>query len=251
MKNLNELLQEKQKFAIEKDKANEKYYNFNKPTHPDMEQMKQYKNLLHEDEQRAKEYYCKIKEVAEKNRLEKKELEKQKNIYQLAYEMVDINIITAFENLHKKKILDILNKYVKKRIGQKTKEKIENEIKKIDENIKSCYLYINEGLGENKITIFYGNENNKIKIELNKDIPGNWLNEDGETIKNFYNFYSYNYKYIADILQFATQKVEEKEKLEKETEEEIKAIREKIRSFNNFYCNDENKFKIDEYSIFR
>ena len=28
MKNLNELLQEKQKFAIEKDKANEKYYNY-------------------------------------------------------------------------------------------------------------------------------------------------------------------------------------------------------------------------------
>lgn len=251
MKNLNELLQEKQKFAIEKDKANEKYYNFNKPTHPDMEQMKQYKNLLHEDEQRAKEYYCKIKEVAEKNRLEKKELEKQKNIYQLAYEMVDINIITAFENLHKKKILDILNKYVKKRIGQKTKEKIENEIKKIDENIKSCYLDIKYDMftGKNEIIFYYGNFDFEIKINFYK--ADNWLNENGEPINDIYNYTTTNYKYIDDILQLATQKEIEKERLQKEIENEIKAIREKIRSFNNFYCNDENKFKIDEYSIFR
>lgn len=251
MKNLNELLQEKQKFTIGKDKANEKYYNFNKPTHPDMEQMKEYKKLLREgNEQQAKEYYIGIKEITEKNRLEKKELEKKKNIYQLAYEMININIITAFENLHKEEILNVLNKYVKKRVGEKTKEKIENEIKALDENIKSCYLDIKYDMfGKNEIILYYGNFDFEIKINFYE--VDNWLNENGEKINDICNYTTANYKYIDDILQLAKEKTEEKEKLEEETEKAIKKLKEKIRSFNNFYCYSENKFKIDEYSIFR
>lgn len=218
-----------------------------------MEQMKQYKRLMHEGkEKQATSFYCNIKEITEKNRLEKKELEKKKNIYQLAYEMIDINIMTAFETLHKEEILNILNKYVKKRIGQKTKEKIENELKAIDNNINRCYLDINEGglISENKITFFYS-INFNIEITLNKDVLGNWLNEDGEKIKDFYNFYTTNYKYIDNVISLATQKVEEKEKIEKETEEEIKKLKEKIRSFNNFYCKSEKSFIINEYNYFR
>lgn len=251
MKNLNELLKEKALYSKKIREIQDGIRNFNKPIRPDMEQMKQYKKLMHKDEQQAASFYCNIKEITEKNRLEKKELEKQKNIYQLAYEMVDINIITAFENLHKKKILNILNKYVKKRVGEKTKEKIENELKTIDNNIKSCYLDIKYDMftGKNEIIFYLSNFDFEIKINFYE--ADNWLNENGEPINDIYNYTTANYKYIDDILQLATQKEIEKERLQKEIENEIKAIREKIRSFNNFYCNNENSFKIDEYSIFR
>lgn len=239
MKNLNELLQEKKLYLKKMEDVQNSIRNFNKPTHPDMEQMMKYKKLMHEDEQQAKEYYIGIKEVAEKNRLEK-----QKNIYQLAYEMIDINIITAFETLHKKKILDILNKYVKKRVGEKTKEKIENELKAIDENIKNCYLNIRN----DKLTFYCGNFDFSIKITFYR--KDNWFNKN-KAINDICNYSTANYKYIDDILQLATQKVEEKEKLEKEIKKELEKLEEKIRNFNNFYCNSEKKFKIDEYSIFR
>lgn len=253
MKNLNELLEEKALYSKKMQKLQDSIRNFDKPICPNMEQMKEYKKLMREgNEQQAAVFYTSIKEITEKNRKEKKVLEKQKNIYQLAYEMVDINIMTAFETLHKKKILDILNKYVKKRIGQKTKEKIEEELKEIDENIKSCYLCINNGLvwNDNNVTFFYGSNFN-IKIELNKDIPGTWLNEDGQKIENIYNFYTTNYKYIDNILQLATEKIEEKEKLEKEIEKELKELKEKIRNFNNFFCKSEKSFIINEYNYFR
>ena len=252
MKTLQELLQKKEEFYTKMLETSEKYYNFDKPIRPNREQMEQYAKLMKEgNEQQATKYYTSIKRITEKNRLEKKELKKQRDIYKLAYEMIDINIMIAFETLHKKKFLNVLNKYVKKRIGEKTKKKIEEELKALDKNIKRCYLSINSGLvGNNNIEFIYSDY--YIEITLNKDVPGTWLNENGEEIKDIYNYYTYNYKYIDNILQLATEKIKEKEKIEEEAGKEIKAIREKIRNFNNnFYCKNEKEFKIDEYSIFR
>ena len=101
MKTLQELLQKKEEFYTKMLETSEKYYNFDKPTRPNREQMEQYKKLMKEgNEQQATEYYTSIKRITEKNRLEKKELQKQRDIYQLAYEMIDINILfTSVENI--------------------------------------------------------------------------------------------------------------------------------------------------------
>ena len=252
MKTLQELLQEKEVYRNNIYSLDEKIKNFDKPTTLSKEEFGNFRKLVKAgQEEKAQNYYKEIKEVTDKNKQELNKLKQQKNIYDLSYNIIDVNIITVFSNLYKKKIIEILNKFINKRIGEKTEIKIENELKEIDENINYIYLKYNSRFtSDNYIYINFSNFN--IEIEFNQIYNDSWLNEKGELIQDISNYITNTYSYIDNILQLATEKVEEKKQLEEETEKEVKRLKEKIENFNSFYCGKQERyFKIDECSIFR
>lgn len=249
MKNLNELLEEKQGYYNIFLKLDNTIQEFEKPVSLSCEEYKTYKAMMREGkEEEAQNYYKEIKAKYAENEKELNNLEKQLDVYRLSNNLIDCNIIIVFTNLYKEKILNILNKYVKKRVGEKTKEKIENEIKALDENIISVYVGIGEYLHYNFIRIYYNKT--RVKIEFSKINNDNWLNENGEKIQDIDSYISNKYNYIDDIKELAIQKINDKKKIKKEVEEQIKQLKKKIREFNKFYCSNE-EFKIDEYALFK
>ena len=252
MKTLNELLAEKEGYYNNFLKLDATIQEFNKPTTLNKEEFKQYKAMIREGkEEEANNYYTQIKEITDANKQELNELKRQKDVFKLAYNLIDVNIITVFSSLYKDKIINILNEFINKRVGEKTEIKIKNELKEIDENINYIYIKYNGSFAsDNYVYIYFSNFN--IEIEFSKINSDSWLNEKGELIQDISNYITNTYSYIDNILQLATEKVEEKKQLEEETEKEIKRLKEKIENFNSFYCGKQERyFKIDEYNIFR
>ena len=250
MKTLNELLAEKEGYRKNIKLFDEKIQNFDKPTTITNEEFKQYKAMLKAGENEdAQSHYIKLKAKYAKNEQELNELEKQLDVNRLSNNLINCNIIIVFSNLYKNKIIQILNKYVKKRVGEKTKDKIEEEIKALDKNINHVYINTGEYIHNNYVYMSFSKFD--LKIEFTKNIKDNWLNEKKELINNIDNVENDNYSYIDNIKELAIQKINDKKKIKKEVEEQIEQLKKKVREFNNFYCKNEKEFKIDEYSIFR
>ena len=185
------------------------------------------------------------KDYAEK-RIKLNQSDKQRSIYNLAYQMIDANINIVFCLLYKARIENILNKYMYLKIDENMKDKIERELIKIDPNIHHCYISLNKSF-RNYVSICLSTKNFYVNVSIelksNNDIWFNDKTNKSNKVITLTNDKMEEYEYVNDILSLAKEKVEEKEKL-------IEELRNKIEDFNNFYC-DNIIYKIDKYDLFK
>lgn len=244
MKNVKQLIEEKNKY-LEKiqslKKGIEKFIE-EKPVGLTSQQYKELMELKKKNETSYNDIKEALDKIIVKNLTELDTIKEEREIYMMAHNVIDINIHHAFEVEYKGKIIEILNKYKSRKVGEKTKEKIREEIKALDTDVIQSVVFRIE---YNYICVYIKNTN--IEIEIHR--VDNWLNDGTkEKISDLRVYGCDKYSYIEDIIQFAKGKLEEKKALETFISEEMKVIREKIRNYNNFYSVNDN-FKIDEYRL--
>lgn len=129
-------------------------------------------------------------------------------------------------------IIDTLNKYAGKRVGEKTEAKIRNEI-----NEKTgVSVYFENNYGRGKITIYYRNNylvNNEITLYARKAESDFYriYNEEGKLNTLSADMFDYDRtdKYIEDIDGYINRKMQELS----EVNAAIKALTEKIRAYDS------------------
>lgn len=244
MKNVKQLIEEKNKYLEKIQSLRKEIENFikEKPVGLTSQQYKELRELKEKNETSYNDIKEALDKIIVKNLTELDTIKEEREIYMMAHNVIDINIHHAFEAEYKGKIIEILNKYKSRKVGEKTKEKIREEIKALDTDvIQSVVLRIKYDY----ICIYIKNTN--IEIEVHK--VDNWLNDGNKEKINDLRVYGCDkYSYIENVIQFAKEKIEEKKTLEAFISEEMKVIREKIRNYNNFYSVNDN-FKIDEYKL--
>lgn len=244
MKNVKQLIEEKNSYLHKVQELRKEIENFTKekPVGLTNQQYKELRELKEKNETSYNDIKGALNKTFEKNMAELDVIKQEREIYEMAHNVIDINIHHAFETQYKEKIIAILNKYKGRKVGEKTKEKIKEEIKALDTDvIQSVVLRIEY----NYICVYIKNTN--IEIEIHR--VDNWLNDGTkEKISDLRVYGCDKYSYIEDIIQFAKEKLQEKKTLETFISEEMKVIKEKIRVYNNFYSSN-NNFKIDEYRL--
>lgn len=194
--------------------------------------------------------------------------------YKKQIELNNIKIAILKNNIHylfkmdfegiKEKILEY---FINKKIGEKTKEKIENEIKEYfnnNYNIKiACYIsssnkiYYNNSVLNYKITFYFLNDDNyknyilnyneEFTIEFDIELKENEEN----TIKTYYcnnineyiQLYNINLK-ANELLKEYTKTVNKIEKLRKEQQELYHNFMDYQQAFLNYYFNIDTKLNI-------
>ena len=246
MKNVKQLIEEKNKYLEKIQSLKKDIENFTKekPVGLTNQQYKELRELKEKNETSYNDIKEALNKTFIKNLAELDTIKEEKEIYMMAHNVIDINIHHAFEAEYKEKIIAILNKYKGRKVGEKTKEKIREEIKALDTDvIQSVALRI-----EYKYICVYI-KNTNIEIEIHKADNDNWLNDGAKEKINDLRVYGCDkYSYIENVIQFAKEKLGEKKTLEAFISEEMKTIREKIRQYNNFYSVNDN-FKISEYRL--
>ena len=128
------------------------------------------------------------------------------NIIDLAIQIAKNNIDLSLNEIVEKELLPIIKKYKNKRIGEKTKEKIRNEIKEYVKNKYNFIIYFNMYqdyyFSDIKISFnFYTDDNIKIGY-IEK-----YSNEKEYNENTFDNLYNYNvnldYNYINNVKEYA------------------------------------------------
>ena len=161
------------------------------------------------------------------------------NIEQLA---IKNNIQYAFADNNTSCIEGVLNKYVNKRIGEKTKDKIQKELiatlleKNKDIDNISLYIMIQPYNNKINITIYI----NSIQFEVIYNIWSGekWFNDNKEGEIKLTN----RYNYIDNIDLYAANLITQQEEIKAEKEK----LRKKIRAFNDSLEGDKlyNKYYI-------
>ena len=244
MKNVKQLIEEKNKYLekIQSLKKDIKKFIEEKPVGLTSQQYKELRELKEKDETSYNDIKEALNKTFEKNIAELDVIKQEREIYEMAHNVIDINIHHAFEIQYKEKIITILNKYKGRKVGEKTKEKIREEIKALDTDVIQSVVFRIE---YDYICVYIKNTN--IEIEVHK--VDNWLNDGNKEKINDLRVYGCDkYSYIEDIIQFAKEKLQEKKTLETFISEEMKVIREKIKQYNKFYSTNDN-FKISEYRL--
>ena len=246
MKNVKQLIEEKNKYLEKIQSLSKGIKNFTeeKPVGLTNQQYKELRELKEKNETSYNDIKEALNKTFIKNLAELNTIKEERKVYEMAHNVIDINIHHAFETQYKGKIIEILNKYKGRKVGEKTKEKIREEIKALDTDvIQSVALRI-----EYKYICVYI-KNTNIEIEIHKADNDNWLNDGAKEKINDLRVYGCDkYSYIENVIQFAKEKLEEKKTLETFISKEMKTIREKIRQYNNFYSVNDN-FKISEYRL--
>ena len=246
MKNVKQLIEEKNKYLEKIQSLSKGIKNFTeeKPVGLTNQQYKELRELKEKNETSYNDIKEALNKTFIKNLAELNTIKEERKVYEMAHNVIDINIHHAFETQYKEKIIAILNKYKGRKVGEKTKEKIREEIKALDTDvIQSVALRI-----EYKYICVYI-KNTNIEIEIHKADNDNWLNDGAKEKINDLRVYGCDkYSYIENVIQFAKEKLEEKKTLETFISKEMKTIREKIRQYNNFYSVNDN-FKISEYRL--
>ena len=244
MKNVKQLIEEKNKYLEKIQSLSKEIENFTeeKPVGLTNQQYKELRELKKENETSYNDIKEALNKTFVKNLAELNTIKEERKVYEMAHNVIDINIHHAFETQYKEKIIEILNKYKSRKVGEKTKEKIREEIKALDTDvIQSVVLRVEY----NYICVYIKNTN--IEIEVHK--VDNWLNDGNKEKINDLRVYGCDkYSYIENVIQFAKEKLQEKKTLDTFISEEMKVIREKIKQYNNFYSNNDC-FKIDEYKL--
>ena len=244
MKTVKQLIEEKNNYLHKVQELRKEIENFTeeKPVGLTNQQYKELRELKEKNETSYNDIKETLNKIFVKNLAELDTIKEEKEIYIMAYNVIDINIHHAFETQYKEKIIAVLNKYKSRKVGEKTKEKIREEIKALDTDvIQSVVLRVEY----NYICVYIKNTN--IEIEVHK--VDNWLNDGNKEKINDLRVYGCDkYSYIENVIQFAKEKLQEKKTLETFISEEMKVIKEKIKQYNNFYSNNDC-FKIDEYKL--
>ena len=196
------------------------------------------------------------------------DLEKELKILEIQKVLVSNNIVKLFIDKYNSGIIEILKKYENKNIGEKTTEKIEEEIKDYLKDVEIEYIYfrLNKNNYDSDYHFGYLSINlkhiNTIKYEFN-------LYRNYDKNYNYYDIYNQestifcsskdmifqNYEYIEDTKKQATYiynlSKKQKEKVEK-LKEEMKEIRNNLNNeISNLKLNDSliNELKIG-YNIY-
>lgn len=244
MKNVKQLIEEKNSYLHKVQELGKEIEKFTdkKLVGLTNQQYKELRELKKRNETSYNEVKGALNKTFEKNIAELDVIKQERKVYEMAHNVIDINIHHTFETQYKEKIIAILNKYKGRKVGEKTKEKIREEIKALDTDVIQTVVFRIE---YNYICVYIKNTN--IEIEIHK--VDNWLNDGNKEKINDLRVYGCDkYSYIEDIIQFAKEKLQEKKTLETFISEEMKVIREKIKQYNNFYSVNDN-FKINEYKL--
>ena len=177
---------------------------------------------------------------------QEKDLKKDLTILKIQKVLVSNNIVKLFIDKYNNGIIEILKKYENKNIGDKTTEKIEEEIKDYLNDLEVEYIYFR--LNKNNYNSEYNlgylsiEFNNLIKIKYEFKLYSNYDKKyNYYDIINIYQYNDYNliycssedmiftkYEYIEDVKKQATYiynlSKKQKEKFEK-LKEEMKEIR--------------------------
>ena len=169
-------------------------------------------------------------------------------IIDLAIQVAKNNIDLSLNEIVDKELIPIIQKYKNKRIGEKTKEKIANEIKEYIKEKYNFIVYFNMYqefyfTGIRVSFDFYDKDHKKIgNIEKASD-------EKEYNQNTFNNLYNYNvnldYNYINDVKEYAKTLYNEKTKSKEKIEELRKQISNERNNINKHLYNHLNDYKIN------
>lgn len=169
------------------------------------------------------------------------------NIINLAIQITKNNIDLSLNEIVDQELIPIIQKYKNKRIGEKTKEKIRNEIKEYIKNKYNfvVYFHMYQEFYFTGIRIsfdFYTEDNIQIGcIEKASDEKG--YNEN--TFNSLYNYYcNLDYNYINDVKDYAKTLYIEKIKSEKKIDDLRKQIDNEKNNINKSLINHLNDYRL-------
>lgn len=182
---------------------------------------------------------------------------KKRNILKYEKNIIYNNIDLILMDIIKDELLPILKKYEGKLVGEKTKEKIKNDIKTyvLDKYNLTCYFYIYKQYAFSSILLSFdfqevGNNNNVIRInkkDIELDTNVKEFNNVIYDIDNLYPYYaSYDYKYIE--LESVSDYASNLYNMRVLTENNIKKLNDEIsklkNDFNGYCLNNLNDYRI-------
>ena len=169
------------------------------------------------------------------------------NIINLAIQVAKNNIDLSLNEIVEKELIPIIQKYKDKRIGEKTKEKIGNEIKEYIKHKYNfiVYFHMYQEFYFTGIRIsfnFYTEDNIKIGcIEKASDEKG--YNEN--TFNDLYNYYcNLDYNYINDVKDYAKILYIETIKSKKKIDDLLKQIDNEKNNINKLLRNYLNDYRL-------
>ena len=169
------------------------------------------------------------------------------NIIDLAIQITKNNIDLSLNEIVEKELIPIIQKYKNKRIGEKTKEKIGNEIKEYVKNKYNFIVYFNmyqeyyfSGI---RISFdFYDEEHKRIG---NIDKSSNEKEYNENTFNNLYNYYcNLDYSYINNVKEYAKTLYIETIKSKKKIDDLRKQIDNEKNKINKSLINHLNDYRI-------
>ena len=195
-----------------------------------------FKERTEEEEQKLLQYCEKEGKIAD-----------DMNIIDLAIQITKNNIDLSLNEIIEKEFLPIIQKYKNKRIGEKTKEKIGNEIKEYVKNKYTFVVYFNmyqdyyfSGI---KISFnFYTGDNIKIGY-IEKCSNEKEYNEN--TFDNLYNYnVNLDYNYINNVKEYAKKLYIETIKSKKKIDDLRKQIDNEKNKINKSLTNHLNDYRL-------
>lgn len=177
------------------------------------------------------------KNYHERNNEKIKKIELEQNI-------IENNIIRKFIDENFDSIIETLKKYQNKRIGEKTKEKIENDIKSINGLFE--FVSFRNGLYEwdsndYQLRIWLKSDlfkHNLPKIEIDFDYRKKSAYSDESEYEHQISINGYNkerYNYVENINALSDDIIKESNQLKEEIEETKKELNNKIANFRDKY----------------
>ena len=169
------------------------------------------------------------------------------NIINLAIQVAKNNIDLSLNEIVEKELIPIIQKYKDKRIGEKTKEKIGNEIKEYIKEKYNFVVYFNMYqefyfTGIRLSFDFYTEDHKKIGI-IEKVSEEKGYNEN--TFNSLYNYYcNLDYNYINDVKDYAKTLYIETIKSKKKIDDLQKQIDNEKNNINKSLKNHLNDYRL-------
>ena len=169
------------------------------------------------------------------------------HIIDIAIQITKNNIDLSLNEIVEKELIPIIQKYKNKRIGEKTKEKIGNEIKEYVKNKYNFIVYFNMYqefyfTGIRLSFDFYTEDHKKIGI-IDKVSEEKGYNEN--TFDNLYNYYcNLDYNYINDVKDYAKTLYIETIKSKKKIDDLLKQIDNEKNKINKSLKNHLNDYRL-------
>lgn len=195
-----------------------------------------FKERTEEEEQTIQQYCEKEGKIAD-----------DMNIIDIAMQVAKNNIDLSLNEIVDKELIPIIQKYKDKRIGEKTKEKIANEIKEYIKEKYNFIIYFNmyQEFYFTGIRISFDFYNKDHKRIGNIDKASNEKEYNQNTFNNLYDCnVNLDYNYIDDVKEYAKTLYNEKIKSEEKIDELRKQINNERNNINKHLYNHLNDYRI-------
>lgn len=189
------------------------------------------------EEEEAIAKYCK----------QEKQIENDKEVINIAIQITKNNIDLSLNEIVDKELIPIIQKYKNKRIGEKTKEKIANEIKEYAKEKYNFIVYFNmyQDYYFTNISLLFGfyTENAKKIGTIEKCSNEKEYNEN--TFNDLYNYnVNIDYTYINDAKNYADKLYIAMEDSKKKIDELKKQIDNEKNNINEYLNNHLNDYRL-------